>query len=112
VDTDIARQFGEHVAAGDFEAAHALLTLDAQRLYWPELMRLAVAKMTAYAPGPIRRVEVLDEFVLHQWPAKQPDDIASVYVALEGDSFSEAVSVVLTETPDGIRIRDLEWGRP
>jgi hypothetical protein len=112
VDTDIARQFGEHVAADEFESAHALLTLDAQKRHWPDVMRSAVKRMTAYADGPIRRVEVLDEFTLHEWPAKQPDDIAWVYVSLEGDDFNEAVSVVLTQTTDGIRIRQLEWGRP
>ena len=58
--------------------------------------------MIAYADGPIQRAEVLTEFVVYDWPAKKAGDVASVYLALEGDSFCEAV----------IRIRELEWGRP
>jgi len=112
VDIDTARQFAEHVAAGEFEAAHALFTIDARKVHWPEVMRLAVARMTAYAPGPIRRIRVLDEFVLREWPAKQRSDLACVYVALEGDRFNEAVSVVLSKTADGVRIREVVWGRP
>jgi hypothetical protein len=33
-------------------------------------------------------------------------------VALVGDSFVEAVSLVLVEEADGMRIRQIEWGRP
>jgi hypothetical protein len=66
--------------------------------------------MTAYAPGPIQRVEVMDS--LKVWPDRKPGDIAWVYVALTGESFSEAAAAILCSTESGIRIREIEWGRP
>ena len=52
------------------------------------------------------------EVVMEDWPDKQPGDLAWVYVSLQGESFSEAVTVVLADTKRGARIRELEWGRP
>jgi hypothetical protein len=65
--------------------------------------------MTAYAEGPIQ-VEVRG--TLDAWPDKLEGDVGWAYVALTGDSFTEAVAVVLTNAANGIRIRSLEWGRP
>ena len=66
--------------------------------------------MTAYAEGPIQEVEVMD--TLDSWPDKLQGDVAWVYVALTGESFTEAVAVVLTNSTHGIRIGEIEWGRP
>jgi hypothetical protein len=112
IDTRVAEQFGRAVAEGDFAAAHALLTDEAQRSHSPEALKRAFVNMTAYADGPILSAEVMSDFVLADWPAKQLSDIAWVYVALAGESFSEAASLVLTETNSGVRIRQVEWGRP
>jgi hypothetical protein len=106
----VAQQFGHALASGDFVAAHKLLTGQALALYSPEALKKAVMDMTSYAPGPIRHVEVMDS--MRVWPDRKPGDIAWVYVALTGDSFSEAVTVVLCSTRSGTRIRDIDWGRP
>jgi hypothetical protein len=45
------------------------------------------------------------------WPGKERDDVAWVYVAISGDSFAEAVSVVAREDGQEL-IRSVEWGRP
>ena len=110
IDTQVAEEFGKAVAHGDFVEAHALLTEQAQNLYSPAALEQEVKAMTAYAEGPIQEVEVMD--TLDAWPDKLDGDVAWVYVSLAGDSFAEAVTVVLTNTPNGIRIRWLEWGRP
>jgi hypothetical protein len=109
-DIRIAEQFGIALANRDFVAAHAFLTGRATQIYLPENLEQEVAQMTLYAPGPILHVEVMQ--AIRDWPGRQQKDIAWVYVALTGDAFSEAVTVVLCSTPAGTRIRELEWGRP
>jgi hypothetical protein len=54
----------------------------------------------------------MEDFTLKNWPGKQPCDLAVVYVALNGESFSEVVSLTLAEYGQEILIRHLEWGRP
>lgn len=107
-----AERFGEAIIRGDFSAAHALLTPEAQQAHSPDKLKSAVAEMLTYAEEPLKRASVVPEATLTDWPGKRPGDVAWIYVALEGDSYSEAVSVVITDTPHGARIRALEWGRP
>ena len=40
--------------------------------------------MTAYAPGPIQEAQMMEDFIIEDWPDKQPGDLAVVYVALTG----------------------------
>jgi hypothetical protein len=54
----------------------------------------------------------MEDFTLKNWPGKQPGDLAVVYVALNGESFSEAVSLTLAEYGREILIRLFAWGRP
>ena len=107
-----AQQFGDLIAKEDYSAAHALLTKEAQRVHSPDNFREAVIGMTTYAPGPIRNVAVMEDFILEDWPDKQAGDVAIVYTSLEGDGFCEAVTVTLVQDGSDFRIRDLEWGRP
>ena len=81
-------------------------------MHSPSKMKKAVKTMTAYDPGPIREVEVMTDMILFDWPEKEPGDLAWVYVSLVGDSYVEAVSLMLAKEAEAIRIRRLEWGRP
>jgi hypothetical protein len=54
----------------------------------------------------------MEDFTLKNWPGKQLGYLADVYVALNGESFSEAVSLTLAEYGQEILIRHLAWGRP
>ena len=108
----VAEQFGQAIVRGDFEAAHALLADETQRTYSPAALKTAVTDMIAYAEAPLQHATVMREVVMEDWPDKQPGDLAWVYVSLQGESFSEAVTVVLADTKRGARIRELEWGRP
>jgi hypothetical protein len=110
--TEVAKQFGELIAKRDYTAAHALLTQEAQAAYAPDDFKEAVESMTAYAPGPIQQVEVLEDFILEDWPNKQEGDAAIAYISLTGDGFCEAVTVTLVRRGSNFRIRHLEWGRP
>jgi hypothetical protein len=108
----LAHQFGDLIAKEDYGAAHALLTTEAQVVHTAQEMRRRSEGMRRYAPGPFRNMVVMEEFMLEDWPAKQPGDVASIYISLEGDNFCEAVSVIVTCQGSDLRIRDLEWGRP
>ena len=110
-DVQIAIQFGEAIAGGNFVAAHGLLTKAAQRFNSPTGLNTKFEQMTAYAPGPVRRVEVIEHLVLNHWRDKQEGDIALAYVALQGDSYIEAISVILASEDGLVRIRQLDWGR-
>lgn len=108
----IAQRFGDCIAKNDYGAACPLFSKELQSLMAPETIKNAVMAMTAYASGPIQMAQVMDEFTLEDWPGKQPGDLAVVYVALNGDSFSEAVTLTLAQYDEGVLIRQLDWGRP
>jgi hypothetical protein len=112
VDKTVPLQFGRAIAKGDFAAAHALLTERAQESHPPEVLKQAVEEMIAIGDGPIEEVDLVEECILEDWPDKQEGDVGYVYVALTGDGFCEAVTVILTTEAGKVRIRELEWGRP
>jgi hypothetical protein len=111
-DRAVAQQFGDCMARGDYSTAWALLAEQTQATITPEAIASAVAAMIADAPGPILQAQVMDDCIVENWPAKQPGDLAVVYVALMGESFSEAVTLTLAQYGEKTLIRELEWGRP
>jgi hypothetical protein len=50
--------------------------------------------------------------ILEEWPNMSADERAMVLVPLEGDVFSEAVTVTVASVDGGWRISNIEWGRP
>jgi hypothetical protein len=108
----VAQRFGDCLVAKDYNAACALLTQELQSSTTPEIINSAITAMTNYASGSIQAALVMDEFTLEDWPGKQPNDLAVVYVALNGDCFSEAVTLTLVQDGGEALIRHLVWGRP
>jgi hypothetical protein len=108
----VAERFGDCIANNDYAAAWALLSNELQASSTPESIKNAVATMIAYTSGSIHQAQIMDEFTLEDWPGKQAGDLAVVYVALNGDSFSEAVTLTLAQHGKDALIRHLEWGRP
>jgi hypothetical protein len=108
----VAQSFGDLIARRDYSGAWELLTKEAQQSITSEDLKIAATSMSAYAPGPIREAQVMQDFILEDWPEKQPTDLAVVYVALNGESFSEAVTLTLAQVGGSVLIRNLEWGRP
>ena len=53
----------------------------------------------------------MNDYRVEVWPGKQAADHAVVYVALSGESFSEAVTLALAKYGEDILTRHLEWGR-
>ena len=68
--------------------------------------------MIAFAGEPIVRASVSDDGASSDWPDRRPDEVAWVYVALEGASFCEAVTVVVVREDRQLLLRIVDWGRP
>lgn len=109
---DVAQHFATLIAQGDLASAIELLTDPGRSVHTPEAIKAAVAAMLGGTTGPIRTVRVVEEGTVEDWPGKQPGDVAIVYVALNGDGFSEAVTVTVVEQHGRHLISQLEWGRP
>ena len=94
---------------------------DARRLLFPELRkRLTTAKLkkqlaemySGYASGPSSRVHFDSEFSMEDWPDKKQGDVGWAYLGIEGEDFIEAVTVIVADAGSGLKIRDIQWGRP
>jgi tetratricopeptide (TPR) repeat protein len=48
---------------------------------------------------------------LLEWPHKQEQDLALIYVSIDGDS-SEAVTALVARENDKLTIREIDWGSP
>lgn len=108
----VAQHFGDLIVLKDYSAAWKLLAKEVQKSISPEDIQSAVETMIAAAPGPIQEAQVMEDFILEDWPGKLQGDLAVVYVALSGERFSEAVTLTLTQYGEDTLIRQLEWGRP
>ena len=108
----VAKRFGDCIAIQVYDAAWSLLGEELRLSFTSESIKNAVTTMTACGTGSIPIAQVMDEFTLEDWPGKQANDLAVAYVALNGENFSEAVTLTLVEYGLEILIRHLEWGRP
>jgi hypothetical protein len=70
----------------------------------------AYREMTAYGSGAPTTVAV--QTTLDAWPDKAPGDLRWVYVAIANDTYSEGVSVIVTQEPSRLAIRSFQLGRP
>lgn len=104
---EVARRFGDLIAKQDYAGARALLTDKARAVNTPDHLREAVEAMTGYAPGSIREVLVMEEFVVADWPEKQHDDVAVAH-----DSLLSVSRRVVRDCCDPSETRcDCEWAR-
>ena len=108
----LTHDFGKLIAMEDYVAAHRMLTRQGQQAWPVDEMKRRSESMRSYAPGPFTDMQVMDEYMLEDWPAMQDGDVANIYIALSGDNFCEAVSVIVAQEDSDLRIRDLERGRP
>ena len=108
--TEFAEAFARKIVDGDADGAHAMLSA-------------ALAQVTTAADlsgqfdalaNDMGGVTGVGEpmVILEEWPDMAVDDRAMVYVPLEGDVFSEALTVAIAASDDGLRISNIEWGRP
>ncbi len=109
----MAVRFAEALVDEDFEAAHALLAPAlAAELSVDDLCEQLHALLDLYDDAEAERAHFDPRFSYEDWPAKEPGDVGSAYVAIEGEGFAEAVDVVVASLGGELRIRTIEWGRP
>ncbi|GAA5520639.1 hypothetical protein LQ318_02810 [Aliifodinibius salicampi] len=106
----LAFQFASAITNGNFSEAYRLLSEEQQNELNPERLEKAFEKMIEYGKGPVHHIELMKEMT--EWPSKEAKDVGWAYVAMVGDGFSEAVSVVVSEENKKYKIREIEWGRP
>jgi hypothetical protein len=107
---ELATQFGSSLTKKDFALAHSMLCQLLQEKLSPESLKQEFESMISYGEGLLENVDVMEAF--EDWPAKQQNDIGWAYVAITGQNFSEAVSLIISNENGQARVREIEWGRP
>lgn len=107
---EIAARFVHALASGDAGAAHEILSQGfGAKITAAELSSHfeALADDMGGVTGVGQPMVILEE-----WPDMTAHDRAMVYVPLEGDEFSEAITVAVSQLEDSLCISAIEWGRP
>lgn len=107
----LARHFGEALVDADYDSAHQMLSHELKQEYSKKELQKNVKDMISYADGTLTSAVVVTP-PMDDWPDKKREDVGWVYVALEGDDFSEAVALTISERHSELVISDIEWGRP
>jgi hypothetical protein len=105
-----ALAFVQALAARDYPAAHAMTAQAYRRRCTVEQLRVAFEAIVPTDWGPVEPLEV--GHTMDDWPDRQPGDLSWAYVSIGGDTYSEAVIVVITSEDGVARIREVEFGRP
>ena len=106
----VARDFALALVAGDFDAAHRMLSVVASKQSTAAKLKTKYAAMMKGFGPPPEIVEVGG--VLDEWPDRKPGDAGWVYVAMTGEGESAGVTVVVAEESGKLVVRSIEWGRP
>jgi hypothetical protein len=108
----LAFAFARALVDGEFEAARALLSDPLRELWTAARLAQEFTEMLAYGDRPADHVEVVRFDDMEGWAIRQTWDLGWAYVAIYGDGFNEAVTVIVGDQAGRPVIRDLEWGRP
>jgi hypothetical protein len=107
---ELATSFADALVAADFGKARVLLSRSLKKAKSEQSLARSVKSLLPSAKSKLEDAEVVE--TLTDWPDKQQGDVGWVYVALNGDGFSEGVSVTVSREGSRLAIRDVEWGRP
>ncbi len=105
-----ALAFANALVDGDFDDAHAMLSSSLGKTLDPDSLRANYEEMVEYGDDAPDVVQLITTMEL--WPERQADDLGWAYVAITGDDFSEAVTVIVALENGQPHIRHVEWGRP
>ncbi|MGB3650599.1 MAG: hypothetical protein WBA41_05230 [Rivularia sp. (in: cyanobacteria)] len=98
------------LVAGEYNVAYNMLCASLRAELSSAQLKEKFESMIAYGRSSPNHVEVMS--ILDDWQDKEALDIGWAYVAICGDGFSEAVSVIVTQEETKPVIRDIDWGRP
>lgn len=107
---EITARFARALLAEDTDSAYALLSDELR----DEVAAADLSSQFASLAEDMGGVTGIGEpmVILEAWPEMSDHDRAMVYVPLEGDEFSEAITVKVSEIDNAARISGIEWGRP
>ena len=107
---EIAARFARALFAGDINSAYELLSDELRG----EVEAMQLSSQFVSLPEDMGGVTGIGQpmVILEEWPEMSEDDRAMVYVPLEGDDFSEAITVKVSEIDNAVRISSIDWGRP
>lgn len=108
--TETAAAFVSSIAKGEHILAHEFLSPALARAVSPEELADEFHLLAGDMDGVTNIGEPI--VILDDWPSKAPNDLAVVYVPLEGDVYSEAITITLSELDGKLFVTDIEWGRP
>ena len=106
----VAVAFTSALAARDYNAAYAMASRsyrDATSVTALQAAFEAVVPIDWNTVGPIEIGQTMED-----WPGREPSDVGWVYVSVGGDTYSEAVTVVVTLDDRELKVRTAEFGRP
>lgn len=104
--------FAQAIVAENFIDAYALLSAELQTTLQPSDLAQHYHAMIAYGSGAPTDIELIRVETMEGWPMRQANDLGWAYVAISGEDYNEAVSVVVSQEGERTVIRWLEWGRP
>jgi hypothetical protein len=113
----LALAFARALAAGDFQAAHKMLSPALRADFPPERLRQEYEGMFEYA-GDTKAAAVELGSTMEDWPDKAGAEVGWAYVSIvgpnpvHGGDWVEAVAVTVEQTDGRLLIRDVQWGRP
>ena len=103
-------QFASALVENRYSDACSMLTAELQKSWPPEKLESRYKEMIAYGGEPV----IVDGHTafMDNWPDKKTGDIGWVYVSVSGNTFGEAVTLIVTIEMGEPKIRNIEWGRP
>ena len=108
--TEKATAFVTAIVNGDAGTAHEMLISDLSREISAADLTTQLDAMADDMGGVTKVGDAA--IILEEWPGKTENELAMVYVPLEGDVYSEAITLTLAKSGDELRISRIEWGRP
>ncbi len=113
----VAQQFASALSKRDFETASQLLTSTLRKDLTAVKLATKYERMVKkYRDGFQEASNIELTTTMEDWPAKQKGDAGWAYVSIDGKfargAWCEAVTVIVADTKEGLRIRHVEWGRP
>lgn len=106
--------FARALVAGEYEVAYNMLSATLQAALplaqLREQYESMIEPMIEDGGNPPYVEDVIT--ILDDWPTKEFADIGWAYVAIGGDVYSEAVSVLVMQEHTKHVIREIQWGRP
>jgi hypothetical protein len=106
----LAVEFAQAVTSGNYAHAHELLSSSLRATLSPAQLKTDFTNMIGDAGGV--PTTIATTMTMDSWPDKKADDLKWVYVAIAGEAYSEAVTVVVAREGGKLVIRSVEWGRP